>query len=213
MSLKTLCQSAAFAGTVSALAVTTVGPASAADMMTPAQLVSQIKEGGHVLYMRHASTEKDYADQVDADVNDCSTQRTLSEAGWNEAEAVGSAVTLMGIPVGALYSSEYCRAWQTARLAFGVPVKMAELNFLPVETMSDEQMNEVSARVSPLLSTMPADGTNTVFVAHDDPFEAATGIYPEPQGVTYVLKPDGESFEVLGAIRADEWMGLVDIQM
>ena len=45
-----------------------------------------------------------------------------------------------------------------------------------------------------------------MIVGHDDPFEAATGIYPEPQGVAYVLRPDGAGgFEVLGHIDPDAW--------
>ena len=43
------------------------------------KLIKKMQEGGLVLYFRHASTEKDYADQVNADVNDGSTQRVLSE--------------------------------------------------------------------------------------------------------------------------------------
>lgn len=183
--------------------------AFADDLLTPAQSVSALKEGGYVLYMRHASTEKDYADQVTADVTNCSTQRTLSEKGWNEAETIGSAISILGIPVGALYSSEYCRAWQTARIAFGVPIKMAEFNFAPVETMDAEQTEEVSAAVTPYLSSIPAGRTNTVIVAHDDPFEAATGIYPEPQGVVYVLKPNGDSFTIVGSIEPNEWVDVL----
>ena len=41
---------------------------------------------------------------------------------------------------------------------------------------------------------------------HDDPFEASTGIYPEPQGVCYVVKPLGEKkFEILGSITPEQW--------
>jgi hypothetical protein len=47
-------------------------------------------------------------------------------------------------------------------------------------------------------------GKNTVLVGHDDSFEAATGIYPEPMGVTYVMKPQGDGeFEILGHIPHD----------
>ena len=47
---------------------------------------------------------------------------------------------------------------------------------------------------------------NTVLVGHDDVFEAATGIYPEPQGVAYVLKPDGQGgFEILANMMPEDW--------
>ena len=65
-------------------------------------------------------------------------------------------------------------------------------------------------RVLPLLKIEPGSGTNTVFVGHDDPFEAAIGIYPEPQGVTYILKRDtaGE-MQVVGSVPPTGWQQLL----
>ena len=61
-------------------------------------------------------------------------------------------------------------------------------------------------RLTPHLSAVPAEGENTVLVGQDDPFDASTGIYPEPMGVTYVLRPGGDGdFEILGHIPPDAW--------
>ena len=89
------------------------------DKLSGAQLLAALKAGGNVIFIRHAATERDFADQVSAVMGDCSTQRTLSEAGWQQARAIGKAFDQLQIPVGEVYSSEYCRAWQTADLAFG----------------------------------------------------------------------------------------------
>ena len=176
------------------------------DGLTP-ELVAALQDGGHVIYIRHAMTESDYADQVDATMGDCATQRVLSEAGWEQARDIGASFEVLEIPVAQVIASEYCRAWQTADLAFGRYVKNADLNFLPVADFSDEQMAEMSERVTPFLSAVPVDGLNTVIVAHDDPFEAATGIYPEPQGVAYVVRPLGDDgFELLARVPADAWV-------
>ncbi len=114
----------------------------------------------------------------------------------------------LGIPVAEVISSEYCRAWQTADLAFGTTEEVEALNFLPFETYDDAQIEAMRDRVTPLL-TRPIEGSgNRVIVAHDDPFEAVTGIYPEPQGAAYVLRIDGDGVEVLGMIGPDEWEGL-----
>ncbi|HBQ99675.1 MULTISPECIES: hypothetical protein [unclassified Roseofilum] len=32
----------------------------------------------------------------------------------------------------------------------------------------------------------------TALVGHDDIFETATGIYPDPMGIAYIIKPDGK---------------------
>ncbi|MEM1296426.1 MAG: hypothetical protein AAGH89_13745, partial [Verrucomicrobiota bacterium] len=173
---------------------------STVDSLSKSTLITKLQEGGLILYIRHASTEKDYADQIAADVNDGSTQRVLSEKGWHEAVHIGNAIRFYDIPVGAVLSSEYFRAWQTAWLAFERYEKNPALNFLPFEEYTDDQVKTMKERVAPLLSKAPSDGTNTVIVAHDDPFEAATGIYPEPQGVTFVLEPTGDGYKVLGSI-------------
>jgi broad specificity phosphatase PhoE len=173
-----------------------------------AALLSSLRTGGHVIYFRHARTEKDYADQVSAEMGDCSTQRMLSEEGWRQSRAIGKAFAELRIPVGAVISSEYCRAWQTADLAFGRHEKNAALNFEPAEDYSETQIDAMRRRVMPLVSALPHQGLNTVIVGHDDPFEAVSGIYPEPQGVAYVLDPDGASFKVLARIPVDDWMNL-----
>lgn len=189
--------------------ISATGVATAENMYSAAELIEQMKQGGLVIYIRHASTEVDFADQVTADPNNCSTQRTLSEAGWHDAINIGNAFSFYGIPVTKVLSSEYCRAWKTASLAFDSYKKQARLNFLPFEDYTPEQILEMQRRVTPLLARPMAPGKNRVIVAHDDPFEAATGIYPEPMGSAYVVKPDNAGgFEVIGCIAPDGWSTL-----
>ena len=170
------------------------------------RLIEKMQEGGLVLYFRHASTEKDYADQVNADVNDGSTQRVLSEKGWKEAVHIGRAIKFHNIPVSQVLSSEYFRAWQTAWLAFEKYEKKSDFNFLPHEDFTKEQTAEMKKRVLPYLSQKNSEKGNLVIVAHDDPFEAATGIYPEPMGICYVIQPLGSGkFQILGFINPEGW--------
>lgn len=172
---------------------------------TPAELVAALQDGGLVVYIRHAQTEADYADQLTADPNVCGTQRVLSEAGWHQAREIGAAMQALDVPVGEVVASQYCRAWQTADLAFGRYRKDAALNFEPAEDYTPEQITAMRDRVLPLLTAPTADGANLVIVGHDDPFEAVTGIYPEPQGVAFVLRQTGEGVEILGSIAPDQW--------
>ncbi|MEM8783550.1 MAG: histidine phosphatase family protein [Planctomycetota bacterium] len=188
------------------------GKSTAFEPVAKAELLEGLRSGGHVIYFRHAQTEKDYADQVTADPNDGSTQRVLSEYGWHQAKGIGNAIRALKIPVGDVISSEYFRAWQTADLAFGRYEKNAALNFEPAEEYTEEQFAAMRERVMPLVSAVPADGVNTVIVGHDDPFESVTGIYPEPQGVAYVLKPDGEGFTILARVNYDEWATLAEVE-
>ncbi len=172
------------------------------------EIIQALQSGGHIVYFRHAETEKDYADQVDAVMGDCSTQRSLSEKGWKDAKAIGKAFEEFAIPIQKVYSSQYCRAWQTADLAFGSYDKKADLNFIPAEEFTDEQMEQMRKSVWPYVTKVPKEGKNIIIVGHDDLFEAASGIYPEPQGIGYVLKPDGENFEIIGNVLPNQWTKL-----
>ncbi|MFM2311904.1 MAG: hypothetical protein RLZZ04_1180 [Cyanobacteriota bacterium] len=179
------------------------------DKMSSSELLSELQSGGYVIYFRHTQTEKDYADQVTANVNDCSTQRVLSEVGVQQALEIGDSFLAAEIPVGKVTTSEYCRAWTTAAVAFGDYEKDSALNFLPFEDYTDEQMEQMKDNVTPLLTAVPEDGTNDVIVGHDDIFESATGIYPDPQGMAYVVKPDGNGgFEVMANLLPEEWAEL-----
>lgn len=171
-------------------------------------LVERMREGGFVLYIRHAQTEADYANQVTADPADCATQRVRSRTGWTQARTIGAAITMLDIPVGEVLASQYCRAWQTADLAFGRHAETEALNFEPAEDYTEAQLAAMRDRVAPLIAAPVPAGTNRVIVGHDDPFEAVTGIYPEPQGVTYVLSVEGGGIRVLGQIPPDGWPGM-----
>jgi hypothetical protein len=59
------------------------------------------------------------------------------------------------------------------------------------------------------LTARPATGTNTVIVGHDDPFEATTGIYPDPMGIAYVITPGGRGgFTIQANVLPGEWARL-----
>ena len=176
------------------------------------QLLAGLREGGYVIYIRHTQTTKDYADQADVkmDLNNCDTQRKLSAKGITQAKNIGLAFAKAKIPVGDVLASDYCRAWKAADLAFGRHVKTPALNFVKSEKYDDAQKMQMSKAVTPLLAALPKPKTNTVIVGHDDVFDAATGIYPEPQGMAYILKPDGNGkFEILANMKAEGWANLV----
>ena len=172
-------------------------------------LLNALRKGGHIIYIRHAQTDRDYADQADPklDLTSCSTQRTLSDKGWNQAKNIGAGFRKAKIPVGTVLASDYCRAWQTADLAFGTYKRTSALNFVKSEEYNAAQRLQMKNAVMPLLTAMPVTGTNTVIVGHDDVFDSATGIYPKPQGMAYILKPDGRGkFEILANMPAEGWM-------
>ena len=132
-------------------------------------LVAAFKSFGHVLYVRHAMIETDYADQVASKLSDCATQRVLSEDGWAEAKKIGKAIEAHGIEISDVASSEYCRAWQAADLAFG-HYRMGEgLNFVPTSDYAVSDISDIKRNVTPFLGERVVEGIRIVF-GHDELF-------------------------------------------
>ena len=177
------------------------------------KLLEKLQAGDFVIYLRHTTTDVDYADQADPDLDlsDCSTQRQLSEQGIAEAEAIGAGFEANDIIIGKVITSEYCRAKDTATLAFGEIDKInSKLNFLPFEDYTDEQLDTYHDRVAPMLSRRNKNG-NKIIVGHDDPFEGTTNIYPDPQGTAYILKPTGDYYELIAKMQPNDWAFGADI--
>ena len=174
-----------------------------------------------MIYLRHTKTVKDWGDQVSPalDLSDCNTQRRLSTEGKADAKVIGEGIKAAGIPVGDVISSDYCRAYNTADLAFGTYTKNSKLNFLPCVECTPEDYKEYATRVSPLMSAKPESGKNTFLVGHDDPFQGVTmpvvpaeGIYPAPMGVAYIAKPLGDGkFDLVAKIKPNQWQSLAQL--
>ena len=187
--------------------------ASFNNKMGDKKLLRKLQSGGMVIYLRHTTTEIDYADQADPNMSldDCSTQRMLNTQGIAEAEAIGAGFEANDIVIGKVITSEYCRAKDTATIAFGeIDTVDSNLNFLPFEDYTEEQLDTYHDRVAPMLST-GTDNGNKVIVGHDDPFEGTTNIYPDPQGTAYVIDPKGDSFKIIAKMQPNDWAFGADI--
>jgi len=172
------------------------------ERLGPAQLVQALQEGGLVVYFRHASTDRSQIDAGLADLDDCSKQRNLDAAGREQSREIGRGFRELEIPVGGVLSSEYCRARETAELAFGRYEDEPVLTGFPAE--GDPGYREQLAGTRELIGSPPAEG-NTVLVAHVKNLEAAAGVSLD-EGDAAVFEPLGDSrFRHLGRIPASVW--------
>jgi phosphohistidine phosphatase SixA len=157
-----------------ALATGPATPAAGEELPGPA-LLAALREGGFVIYFRHARTDFSQDDTDLSDLSNCATQRNLSPEGRAQARLIGEAITALGIPVGEVLSSELCRTRETAELAFGQTTPMPDLtSFGTAGSEAEEQ--ERAAALRRLLATPPARGTNTVLVGHLFNIQAAASI-------------------------------------
>jgi phosphohistidine phosphatase SixA len=82
-------------------------------------LALQLQSPDHVLLMRHALAPG-FGDPEHFSVNDCSTQRNLSEAGRAQARSTGQWLRQQGVRSAQVYASPWCRCQDTAReLGYG----------------------------------------------------------------------------------------------
>ena len=186
---------------VAALALTLVAGASAA---AGPDLTRSLKAGGLVVVFRHAATDFSKPDQDPVVVSDCSTQRNLSAQGRADARAIGRGVRRLGLPVGNVFSSAYCRTLETARLAFGrATVHPALLNTIAAE--HDAAWRSADPRRATALRHKPAAGKLTVLVTHGVVVQETSGQTLE-EGEAIVFRPLGNSrFRVVGRVMPQEW--------
>lgn len=96
------------------LAASRLAPAAPADEPAWRALAA----GGCAVLLRHAQTVPGIGDPPGFRLEDCSTQRNLSDAGRAEARRFGAEVSRRGIGIDEVLSSRWCRCLDTARLAF-----------------------------------------------------------------------------------------------
>src|ERR1700730_10420951 len=99
-----------------------VRPAAAVAQQPARATFDELKQGGFVIVIRHGRTNESPAfprDESPTDLDICSGQTMLTEAGEDQARAIGAAFRNGAIPVGKVLASGLCRPVETGRLAFG----------------------------------------------------------------------------------------------
>jgi phosphohistidine phosphatase SixA len=154
-----------------------------------------LRAGGHVALMRHALAPGG-GDPAGFRADDCTTQRNLSDAGRDQARAIGGAFRANGVAVGAVLSSAWCRCLETARLLGLGPVEQAEMlnSFFRDRSLGPRRVAAIKAYLS-----RPRPGPSHVLVTHQVNITGATGVYPR-SGEIVVVRPDGGGFTLVGKI-------------
>ena len=80
-------------------------------------LKNQLEEGGKLIFIRHAYAPGS-GDPSNFNLDDCLTQRNLSEDGKKQAQNIGKFFIANKIKIQKVLSSEWCRCKETAKIAF-----------------------------------------------------------------------------------------------
>lgn len=153
------------------------------------ELWDRLCAGGLVLLMRHATTEPGLGDPGGFKLDQCSTQRNLSEAGREEARRVGARFKAERVPIAKVFTSPWCRCRETARLAFA-----RGEDWTPLSSVFDFPHHEAeyTARVRKRIGTYARrnPGGNIVMVTHNVNI-AALSKYSVAPAELVVMRPDG----------------------
>jgi hypothetical protein len=164
-------------------------------------LAQKLRDGGYILYLRHASTDFSQHDRNMKSYEDCASQRNLTDKGRDEARTIGTHVKRLGIPIGEVYASPFCRTMETARLAFGKATATQDVRGGPADPKRYDPLRK-------LMGTRPSSG-NAVISSHGNPFQAVAGPPYLAEGEMAVVRPEGESrFSVVGRVRVEDWQAL-----
>ena len=158
-----------------------------------------LRQGGHVALLRHAIAPGT-GDPPEFTLRDCATQRNLSAAGRRQAVAIGDRFQENGIPSAEVFSSQWCRCLETARLLdLGPVLELPLLNsFFRHFERRERQTAELKAWLAAQALTRPI-----VLVTHQVNITALTGVYPASGELVVIKVGDKGGVSVVGTLETD----------
>lgn len=129
-------------------------------------------------------------------LGDCATQRNLSAEGRAQARRLGERFRARGVAVGAVRTSQWCRARETAELAFPGQVAEAPAFNSFFGDASSAPRQTAAARAE--LAAWRGPGVLVVFT-HQVNITALTDVYPA-SGEGVVLRSRADGVEVVGRL-------------
>lgn len=146
---------------------------SAAQVFTQrsSSFAALLRKGGCALMLRHAQTEPGVGDPPEFQLDQCSTQRNLSQEGKEQARLIGQWFKARKLRPRSVQTSPWCRCKDTAELAFGQYAVLAPLaSTFENRGAQDSQTRDLLAR----LQFLPS-GQFEVWVTHQVNITALTG--------------------------------------
>lgn len=151
-----------------------------------------LRDGGRVVLLVHANAPGT-GEPANFDIENCRTQRNLSDRGRQQARRIGALFAARAEPVEKVYASRYCRTLETARLAFGDRL----LEEMPALDPSGDGTID-TGDILALIRDYTGSG-NLVLVTHREVVTALTEMTPR-EAEAVIVAPNGQELTVLGRI-------------
>lgn len=177
------------------------------------ELLERLRAGGAVLYVRHfETTHLDVADDIyqsrhiDLPLEmfaDCSWQRPLSDRGVAHAGQVRDAMRSLGVALGPVFSSPYCRIVESALGLWG---RMPQIDQRLIYRKGNYSEADANARVSGYLAMEPEPGRNLAVVGHRPPMDGTGFTIGEGEMFVFAILPGDETPTMIGHITVTDWL-------
>ena len=198
-------------GSAALVASLLVVPAWGQEATVVAEVLKALRDGGHVIVVRHGATHADQADTDPLHLDNVAKQRQLNDKGRADARTVGDVFKAAGVPIGKCYSSRFYRAVETARLIGGKePEATADVSEGGLVVTPNENNRRAQA-LRRLIGTMPDAGTNTLIVSHKPNILDGLGRdwFEIKEGEASIFKPDGNGgYKLIVRVLANDWSKL-----
>ena len=172
------------------------GAVWAADVIS----LTELAKPGRVLMLRHANAPG-IGDPPNFKLEDCSTQRNLDSAGRAQAQALGQRLAQAGVKGARVYSSQWCRCLETAKLLnLGPVTPQPALNSFFARS---EQRQTTLAALRSFLSGLPTNGPPVILVTHQFTINEFTSAGTASGGGSVFELNGSGTPRLLGAIKPD----------
>lgn len=164
---------------------------------------SALRNGSKVVLIRHGATIGGAGDPAGFRLEDCATQRNLTDKGIAESKAAGERMRAQKVPVGKVISSQWCRCQDTAKLMALGPVEI-NATFNNAYTFSDRR-DELTKGARAVIGAWKGPGA-LIIVTHGANILPLTGFQPA-EGEMIVVEPEAMAdgrLKVIGRIPVDK---------
>ena len=145
---------------------------------------ARLAQGGYTILLAYSRTPGG-GEPLRPDLGDCDKRKSLTDRGIQESRRIGMRFAARAVSIDAVYSGEFCRALETADLAFGrrsIETR-AYLNSIVSGADPDVIPDELISAVEEFYGA-----GNQLMVTHPALIEAISGTWPR-QGEAVIIAP------------------------
>jgi len=158
---------------------------------------SPAKNGNKIILIRH-SLAPGTGDPEGFKLNECSTQRNLSQIGIDQSKRIGKLFKKNKVPIDQVLSSQWCRCLDTAKYAFKNYKEFSALNST-FRSPNKKNAKKQIKKLKNFVENWNGNGKNLILVTHYVIITAVTDAVPRSGEIVITDK----NFKILSTIQTN----------